>query len=100
MLVIYDQGEGQPLERLAVARYAVAKSFEKAWDKEEQPNQFKALANIIKQRNPSKIAINTSDAFALADGMTSTEKNPIYVGITESLQKPCGIWREAIDWVA
>ena len=74
MLVIYDQGEGQPLERLAVARYAVAKSFEKAWDKEEQPNQFKALANIIKQRNPSKIAINTSDAFALADGMTSTEK--------------------------
>ena len=74
MLVIYDQGEGQPLERLAVARYAVANSFEKAWDKEEQPNQFKALANIIKQRNPSKIAINTSDAFALADGMTSTEK--------------------------
>eukprot|EP00614_Pseudopedinella_elastica_P027406 CAMPEP_0172635420 /NCGR_PEP_ID=MMETSP1068-20121228/199261_1 /TAXON_ID=35684 /ORGANISM="Pseudopedinella elastica, Strain CCMP716" /LENGTH=153 /DNA_ID=CAMNT_0013447625 /DNA_START=125 /DNA_END=583 /DNA_ORIENTATION=+ len=66
MLVIYDQGEGQPLERLAVARYAVANSFEKAWDKEKQPNQFKALADIIKQRNPSKIAINTSDAFALA----------------------------------
>ena len=74
MLVIYDQGEGRPLERLAVARYAVADSFEKAWNKEEQPNQFEALANIITQRNPSKIAINTSDAFALADGMTSSEK--------------------------
>ncbi|WP_269519086.1 M24 family metallopeptidase [Alteromonas sp. BMJM2] len=87
MLVIYDPGEGQPLERLAVARYAVANSFEKAWDKEEQPNQFDALANIIKQRNPSKIAINTSDAFALADGMTSTEKTMFMAALPQPYQE-------------
>ena len=73
MLVIYNPGNGKPLERLAVARYAVGSLFKKAWDKEAQPNQWEALKQIIESRNPSKIAINTSDAFALADGMTTTE---------------------------
>lgn len=74
MLVIYNPGNGQPLERLAVARYAVADLFEKAWDKEAQPNQWKALANVIETRDPKRIAINVSEDFALADGMSSTEK--------------------------
>ena len=75
MLVIYNPGDGRPLEKLAVARYAVGSLFEKAWDKEAQPDQWQALKHIIESRNPTKIAINTSDAFALADGMTSTEYN-------------------------
>ncbi len=75
MLVIYNPGEDKPLERLAVARYAVADLFEKAWDKEKQPDQWAALAQIIAEKNPQTIGINTSDAFALADGMTSTEKS-------------------------
>ena len=70
MLVIYNPGNGQPLERLAVARYAVGSLFKKAWDKEAQPDQWKALKHVIEARNPAKIAINTSDSFALADGMT------------------------------
>lgn len=74
MLVIYNPGNGQPLERLAVARYAVGDLFEKAWDKEQQGDQWAALANVIVKRNPRKIGINTSESFALADGMTSTEK--------------------------
>lgn len=73
MLVIYDPGKGQPLERLAIARYAVGDLFEKAWDKESQPDQWQALAQVIARRNPRHIAIDTSDYFALADGMSSTE---------------------------
>ena len=86
MLVIYNPGNGQPLERLAVARYAVGSLFKKAWDKEAQPDQWKALKNIIKTRNPSKIAINTSDAFALADGMTSTEHKKFMAVLSEELK--------------
>nr|WP_051084996.1 M24 family metallopeptidase [Salinimonas chungwhensis] len=74
MLVIYDPGQDKALEKLAVARYAVANLFDKAWNKEEQPDQWAALAKIIKNRNPDKIGINVSEAFALADGMSSTEK--------------------------
>ena len=85
MLVIYNPGNGQPLERLAVARYAVGSLFKKAWDKEAQPDQWEALKHIIEARNPSKIAINTSDAFALADGMTSTEHQKFMAVLPEKL---------------
>lgn len=85
MLVIYNPGNGQPLERLAVARYAVGTLFKKAWDKEAQPDQWEALKHIIEARNPSKIAINTSDAFALADGMTSTEQQKFMAVLPEKL---------------
>ncbi|WP_410549013.1 M24 family metallopeptidase [Alteromonas sp. CI.11.F.A3] len=82
MLVIYNHGEGKPLERLAVARYAVADLFEKAWDKEAQPNQWKALAEVIEARNPKQIAVNVSDAFALADGMSSTENSKFMAALS------------------
>ena len=47
MLVIHDPGGDKPLQRLAVARYAVGNLFEKAWDKEKQPDQWQALAAAI-----------------------------------------------------
>jgi hypothetical protein len=73
ILVLFDPGEGQPIERLAVARYAVDTLFRKSWDKETQPNQWDSLVKIIKQKNPKKVAINKSQHFALADGITATE---------------------------
>jgi len=87
MLVIYNPGDGKPLERLAVARYAVGDLFEKAWDKEAQPDQWQALRDIIEQRDPKKIAINKSYAFALADGMTSSEYNDFMAILTPRLKK-------------
>lgn len=100
MLVIYDQGEGKPLERLAVARYAVADSFEKAWDKEKQPNQFKALADIIEKRNPKKIAINVSEDFALADGMSSSEKSKFMASLPDEFEsRVVSGERLAIGWL-
>ena len=87
MLVIYNPGKDQPLERLAVARYAVGSLFKKAWDKEAQPDQWEALKRIIETRNPSKIAINTSDAFALADGMTATEHEKFMTVLSEKFKR-------------
>ena len=86
MLVIYDPGEGKPLERLAVARYSVGELFEKAWDKEQQPDQWKALADLIKKKDPKTIAINTSRHFALADGMSSTEHRLLSNALSDELK--------------
>jgi len=86
MLVIYDPGEGKPLERLAVARYSVGELFEKAWDKEQQPDQWKALADLIKEKDPKTIAINTSRHFALADGMSSTEHRLLSNALSNELK--------------
>jgi Xaa-Pro aminopeptidase len=71
--VLFDPGEGQPIERLAVARYAVDSLFRKSWDKEKQPDQWDSLVKMIKQKQPKKVAINKSQHFALADGITATE---------------------------
>lgn len=86
MLVIYDPGPGRPLERLAVARYAVADLFEKAWDKEAQPDQWAALASVIAERDPARIAVNVSDSFALADGMSSTEHRKLLEALPAGLR--------------
>lgn len=69
ILVMYDTGE--KIESLACARYAVGSIFEKAWDKEAEPDQWAALARLIAERDPQKIAINRSEHFGLADGLTS-----------------------------
>ncbi|MEL6537887.1 MAG: M24 family metallopeptidase [Bacteroidota bacterium] len=74
MLVIYNPGNGQPLETLAIARYNVGAVFQSVWNKEEQPDQWARLMEIIEERNPQKIGINESDYFATADGLTATEK--------------------------
>lgn len=71
MLLVYDPGAGQPLETLACARYDVGRIFKKAWDKEQQPDQWQQLAELITTRQPQKIAVNRSADFGLADGLSS-----------------------------
>jgi Xaa-Pro aminopeptidase len=83
IIVFYRNAAKNTLERLAVARYDIGKSIQSAWDKEKEPNQWKALAEIIKERNPKKIGINFSKHFPLADGLVKTD----YDELTESLPK-------------
>lgn len=73
VLVMYDPGEGQELEALAVARYDVGTVFKKAWDKEQQPDQWRRLVEVIAERNPRRIGLNLSAHFGQADGLTHTE---------------------------
>ncbi|MEY3234885.1 M24 family metallopeptidase [Aquidulcibacter sp.] len=73
ILIFYDPGNGKPIERLTVSRYGLGGLFAPAWDPSKQPDQWKAVADIINQRNPAKIAINTSDLYQFADGMTLSQ---------------------------
>lgn len=73
ILLIFNPGDGEPLETLAVARYAVGDIFEKAWDKELHGDQWQRLGELIEERDPQRIGINYSATFALADGITQTE---------------------------
>jgi len=73
ILVFYRNKELDTIEKLAVARYDVGKNIQSAWNKEEQPDQWKALVKIIEKRNPEKIGINTSEYFNIADGLVKTD---------------------------
>ncbi len=73
ILVFYDRGEAEGIEKIAIARYDVGKLLKGAWDIDVYPDQYDALATIVKDRDPQRIGINRSEYFALADGLTSSE---------------------------
>jgi len=73
ILVFYNNPQKKQIEKLAVARYDVGDSIKAAWDMKRFPNQWDALLDIIRSRNPGKIGINISADFAHADGLVHTE---------------------------
>ncbi|WP_329605311.1 M24 family metallopeptidase [Undibacterium fentianense] len=73
ILVFYRHPQKNTVERLAVARYDFGANIKAAWDTQKFPDQWDALLDIISQRNPKKIGINTSSHFAHADGLDHTE---------------------------
>ena len=84
ILVFYDRGPDDGVERLAIARYDIGEFFATAWDKSEQPDQWARVAEMIAERDPEQIAINRSETFALADGMTDTEFNQMQEALPET----------------
>ncbi|MCX7552603.1 M24 family metallopeptidase [Marinicella sp. S1101] len=87
VLVMFDPGEGAEIEALAVARYDVGAVFKKAWDKEQQPDQWARLAEVIAERKPKKIALNLSQHYGQADGLTHTEYQSFVASIPKKYQK-------------
>lgn len=76
ILIFFDPGAGKPIEKLALARYPVG-DFKPSWNPEEQPDQWAQLARIVRERNPASIAINRSETFPLADGLSSSHYDAI-----------------------
>lgn len=98
ILVFWDNGE--TVERLAVARYNIGKFFETAWDKEEQPDQWQRLVEIIKKRNPQKIALNYSNTFALGSGISHSEYEALSSALPTKYRKRIVSGQDlAIGWL-
>ena len=85
IIVFYRNKKNNTLERLAVARYDIGKNIKSAWNKEEEPNQWKALEKIISERNPNKIGLNYSTHFALADGLVKTDFDELGKAMPETI---------------
>ncbi len=83
ILVFYDPGAGQPVERLVVSKHGMGSLFEGSWDMEAQPDQWARLAEIIEERDPQVIALNTSSLTAFADGMTYSQYNDMLAALPE-----------------
>jgi Xaa-Pro aminopeptidase len=86
ILVFFDPGGGKPVERLTVSRYGLGGLFEPAWDPERQPDQWKRLAELIAERDPKKIAINSSPLTAFGDGMTLSQHDELTAALPERLR--------------
>ena len=73
ILVFYNNPQKTLYEKLAIARYDVGDNIKAAWDMQRFPNQWDALTDLIKTRNPKTIAVNTSADFGHADGLDQTD---------------------------
>ncbi|WP_422004779.1 M24 family metallopeptidase [Roseivirga pacifica] len=73
ILIFFDKGGEKGIETLAVSRYDVGSIFKSAWNKEEQPDQWARLAEIIAERDPKKIGVNKSKYFGITDGIVATD---------------------------
>lgn len=82
ILIFYDPGNGEPIERLTVSRYGLAGLFTSAWDPETQPNQWQRLGELVTERDPRKIAINTSPLTAFGDGLTLSQYQGLLAAIS------------------
>jgi len=83
ILIFHDPGAGQPVERLVVSKHGMGTLFEGSWDMEAQPDQWARLAEIIEERDPQRIAVNTSSLTAFADGMTYSQYNDMLAALPE-----------------
>jgi len=86
ILIFHDPGDGKPIERLTVSRYGLGGLFAPAWDPDKQPDQWQAVADIIAARDPAKIAINTSDLYQFADGMTLSQYSKFVSALSAPLR--------------
>jgi Xaa-Pro aminopeptidase len=74
MLVFYDRGEGQGIEKFTVSRYGIGDLYKSVWDPAKEPDQWQRLAQVIKDRHPKRIGIDESETFAFGDGLTASLK--------------------------
>ncbi|MBA4852536.1 M24 family metallopeptidase [Emticicia sp. BO119] len=77
MMVFFDKGAKEGVERLAIARYDVGNLLKGEWDLNTNPDQWDALVKVIREKNPKKIGLNFSKYYAHADGLTYTEQKEL-----------------------
>lgn len=81
ILLFYDPGEGQPVERLTVSRYGLGDLFKSAWSPDQEPDQWRQLGKLIAARQPRRIAVNSSALTQFGDGLTLSQ----YEGLVAAL---------------
>lgn len=69
MLVFFDRGD-LGVERLTVSRYPLGLFYEAAWEGGDLDAQWERLGQVIRDRNPNRIAVNSSDTWPVADGLS------------------------------
>ncbi|MEL7488683.1 MAG: hypothetical protein AAGJ87_15870, partial [Pseudomonadota bacterium] len=58
------------VERLTISRYPLGTLYEAAWEGGDLDAQWARLAEIVAERDPARIAVNVSDLWPVADGLS------------------------------
>lgn len=85
-MLVFAKNQDKTVSAYAIAPYKIGELFKKAWDKTANPDQWQALLALIKQYDPKTIAINQSQHWAHADGMTATDKEKLFAVLPKQYQ--------------
>lgn len=87
ILVFFDRGAEKGLERLTVSRYPLRGFYEAVWEGGDLDQQWKRLGEVVRERNPKKIAIDVSRNWAFADGLTHGLHERLMASLDPSLRE-------------
>ena len=100
IIVFHRNKANDSVEKLAVARYNFGDHIISAWDKENQPDQWQRLVEIIKERNPQKIGLNYSEHFNIADGLDKTDYDEFMEALPKKYKsKVVSAEKLAVGWI-
>ena len=85
ILVFSKTKEG--VDAVAITRYNFGKNIRSIWNKEKEPDQWKALAEYIQSQNPNRIGVNISEHYGLADGLVKTDYDGMMQALPNRFQK-------------
>ena len=77
MIVFYDRGPEQGVERLNISRTNMQGLMSGSWRPDGPMDQWETLRQIVEERNPQRIGINQSDTIWAADGLTAALKEKL-----------------------
>ena len=86
ILLFFDRGEDQGVEKLVVGRYAIGDLYQAAWEGGDLEAQWRRLGEVIAERNPRKIGINTSRHWPVADGLSAGLRDRLFEVLNDDLQ--------------
>lgn len=69
-MLVFSKDKAGNVERFSVSRYPISGFYETRWVGGSLEQQWQRLGEIISEIDPQKIAINTSEHWPLADGLT------------------------------
>ena len=82
ILLFHDRGDDAGVERLTVSRYDLGEFYEAAWDGGSDDEQWARLAELVAERDPRQIGMNTSAHWAFGDGLSA--------GLRDALESALG----------
>ena len=71
LLAFHRQADGR-VERLVVNRYPLGEPYTSVWSGGDLDAQWRALGQLIQDRNPRRIGINQSRQWPIADGLSKS----------------------------
>lgn len=95
MLLFHDRGAEAGVERLTVSRYPLGGLYQPAWEGGDLDQQWRRLAELVRERDPRRIAVNVSRHWAVADGLSAG----LHARLVEALGPSCRrAWRPPRRW--